>query len=341
MSADIPIALFFPGQGSQHKGMGIDYYTHSPRAREIFDTADRLAGQLGLGYSVTRFCFEDPGEELKGLNINTAKVQPALLTVGIAIYEHLLGMGLKPPIFMAGHSAGKIIAAAAASRDFDTGFEMMVRRGEEMKNSRGMRDGVVGIIDTTGKEVPGIDPELGLLGLVQEALKELGPLASSFSPSVENTLNQVMFSGLKAQLTPVLDRLGRIPHRLLDIYEGAPVSHSPLVADAQQGFNNFVEGLRGKMNKLSIPLIDDRNGLVITAAGEYLDSLKDHISGPISWRKVMRAAVEGGVDVGFEVGPGRVLKGISTRGTGMEVYTTGTLKEVEIAKHRNPYAFSA
>lgn len=341
MSADRPIALFFPGQGSQDKGMGMDYYAYSPAAKAIFDLADSLALRLRLGYSVTELCFEDPKGELRGKNADTAKIQPALLTVDIAIYEHLKSMGLMAPSYIAGHSAGKLIAPVAiGDMDFETGFKMMVRRGEEMKNSRGAKEGVVGIIDTTGKEVPGIDPELGLLGLVQEVFKELGPLASSFRPSSENTFSQVMFSGLRAQLGPVLDRLGDINHRILDIYDGAPVSHNPLVEDAQQGFNNFVDGMRWKISRLSIPLIDDRNGLIITAVGDYKDSLKDHISGPISWRKVMRAAVEGGAEVGFEVGPGRILRGFS-RGTGLEMNTTGTLKEAETAKQRNQYAFAA
>src|SRR3989344_202792 len=287
MSVDRPIALFFPGQGSQDKGMGVDYYAYSPAAKAIFDLADSLALRLRLGYSITELCFEDPKQELRGKNANTAKIQPALLTIDIAIYEHLKSIGLIAPSYIAGHSAGKLIAPVAiGDMDFEVGFEMMVRRGKEMKNSRGAREGVVGIIDTTGKEVPGIDPELGLLGVIQEAFAELGPLASSFMPSVENTASQVMFSGLMTQLAPVLDRLGKIPHRLLDVYEGAPVSHNPLVADAQQGFNHFVDGLRGTMSGLSIPLIDDRNGAVITATEEYLDSLRDHISRPISWRKV-------------------------------------------------------
>lgn len=334
------LALFFPGQGSQHKGMGIDYYNHSPRAREIFDRADNLARQLGLGYSITRFCFEDPGEELKGPNINTAKIQPALMTVGIAIHEHLLGMGLKHPIFMAGHSAGKIIAAAAASRDFDTGFEIMVNRGNHMRSSLSTQEGVVGIIDTTGKVVPGFDPEEGLLGIVRKAINGLGVQASSFVPTVENSATQVMFSGLKTQVEPVLESLKKIPHRFIEIYEGAPVSHSPLVADAQLAFNRFMENLRVQWKELSSPLIDDREGLVIRTPAELLNSLADHLVEPISWRRTVMRAVEEGATHGLEVGPGRVLKGISTRGTGLQVYTTGTLKEAEMARQNIPFAFS-
>lgn len=337
-----PVALFFPGQGSQHKGMGADYYDLSRAAKVVFNKADALALKFKLGFSITELCFEDPKQELKGKNADTAKIQPALLTVDIAIFEHLKSMGLKPPKYIAGHSAGKLIAPVAVGvMDFETGFEMMVHRGQEMKNSRGNREGVVGIIDTTGKVIPGIDPELGLLGLVQEVFAELGPLASSFRTSVENSFTQVMVSGLKTQADLVFEKLEKIPHRLLDIYEGAPVSHNPLLADAQQGLNDFIEGLRGRISGFTLPLIDDRNGLVITSPGEYIDSLRDHIIAPISWRKVIKTAVEGGAEVGFEVGPGKVLRGFSTRGTGLEMYTTGTIEEAARAKHLYPLAFAA
>lgn len=338
---DKPIALFFPGQGSQHPGMGIDYYKHSPRSGEVFRRADELARIFNLGYSITELCFEDPKEELRGQNANTAKIQPALLTVGMAIYEHLKEMGLKSPRYVAGHSAGKVIAAVASgAMNFDTGFEIMVRRGESMRRSTGIKEGVVGVIDTTGKHSADNNSETGLLGVIQDVFTELGPLASSFRASVENSVNQVMVSGLRSQAGPVFERLGKIPHRLLEIYEGAPVSHNPMIADAQQGFNDFIEGLRERIGNLTFPLIDDKEGLVIGSAAELVASFNNHLIEPISWRKVVLKAVEGGVSTGFEVGPGKVLRGISTRGTGMEVFTTGTLKEAEIAKQRNTFAFS-
>lgn len=336
-----PIALFFPGQGAQRKGMGIDYYNHSPKAQEVFDRADHLASKMGLGYEITRLCFEDPLEELGGLNINTAKIQPALLTVNIAIFQHLRGRGLIDPDHAAGHSAGKLIAmVASGSIDFDRGFEMMVKRGEEMRNSSSTKDGVVGVIDTTGKEVPGLNPEQGLWGVVTSKFAELGEAASSFGPTVENSISQVMFAGRRAQLETVLQKLEEIPNRILQIYEGAPVSHSHLAADAQEGFNKFLEGLKTPMQELKFPLIDDRRGLVITTPVELIASLTDHIKEPISWRRTIMKAVERGVTTGLEVGPGKVLKGISTRGTGMDIYTTGTLKEADIAEQSIPFAFS-
>ncbi len=68
------IAVVFPGQGSQSVGMGRDFYDRYPRARGVFEEADRALNQ-----PLSKLCFEGPQEELQ----LTANTQPALLTVSI------------------------------------------------------------------------------------------------------------------------------------------------------------------------------------------------------------------------------------------------------------------
>ena len=72
------IAVVFPGQGSQNVGMGRDFYDRYPRARGVFEEADRA-----LNHPLSKLCFEGPQEELQ-LTENT---QPGLLTVSIAIWS--------------------------------------------------------------------------------------------------------------------------------------------------------------------------------------------------------------------------------------------------------------
>ena len=38
------VAFLFPGQGSQHVGMGKDFYENVPFAREIYDLANEILG---------------------------------------------------------------------------------------------------------------------------------------------------------------------------------------------------------------------------------------------------------------------------------------------------------
>ena len=71
-------AFLFPGQGSQHVGMGLDLYEVEPASRAVFDRADEL-----LGFPLSTLCFEGPEETLT----DTANQQPALLVNSIAMLQ--------------------------------------------------------------------------------------------------------------------------------------------------------------------------------------------------------------------------------------------------------------
>ena len=70
-----PTAFQFPGQGSQHVGMGKDLASRFPAAARVFAEADEV-----LGFPLSRLCFEGPAEELN----DTANAQPAILTASVA-----------------------------------------------------------------------------------------------------------------------------------------------------------------------------------------------------------------------------------------------------------------
>src|ERR1700685_487804 len=102
------IALLFPGQGSQHVGMGRDFYLTNPDARATFEEAGDA-----LGFSRSTLIFDRPEEQLR----LTEHTQPAILTKSIAALRVLepelkarnLSIG-----FAAGHSLGEYTAHVAA-----------------------------------------------------------------------------------------------------------------------------------------------------------------------------------------------------------------------------------
>ena len=69
------LAALFPGQGSQHVGMGAELALAYPRARAVFERADEA-----LGWALSRLCWEGPAEEL----VQTQNAQPAILVTGSA-----------------------------------------------------------------------------------------------------------------------------------------------------------------------------------------------------------------------------------------------------------------
>jgi [acyl-carrier-protein] S-malonyltransferase len=73
------VAYVFPGQASQYAGMGKELYNEFPVAAAVFNRADEE-----LGFSLSRLCFEGPGEEL---NL-TANTQPACLQQALACWKY-------------------------------------------------------------------------------------------------------------------------------------------------------------------------------------------------------------------------------------------------------------
>src|SRR6266576_6140106 len=94
-------AFVFPGQGSQHTGMGKDVAGAFPAARRVFDDID-----AALGFSISQLCFEGPDDQLK-LTQNT---QPAILAVSAAIHAVLEDLGATRRDLVAGHSLGEYSA---------------------------------------------------------------------------------------------------------------------------------------------------------------------------------------------------------------------------------------
>ena len=90
------IAWVFPGQGSQHIGMGARL--SSDVATETFETASWL-----LGWDVRQACLEGPEDVLGRTEIS----QPAILPVSVAIAETLQSAGQFPDAG-AGHSVGEL-----------------------------------------------------------------------------------------------------------------------------------------------------------------------------------------------------------------------------------------
>ena len=71
-----PVAILFPGQGSQAPGMGRLVHQHSEAARLAYEEARDITG-----IDVARVCFEGDPDELA----ETTVTQPAVLTTSIAI----------------------------------------------------------------------------------------------------------------------------------------------------------------------------------------------------------------------------------------------------------------
>src|SRR5262245_41129871 len=116
----------FPGQGSQHKGMGKDLFSRYPGVVAVADGV--------LGYSIKELCLDDP----KGSLRETQFTQPALYVVNALTWYHMLETRKTLPNYVAGHSLGEYNALLAAEVfDFETGLRLVQKRGELMAKVKG------------------------------------------------------------------------------------------------------------------------------------------------------------------------------------------------------------
>jgi len=123
---DQSLALLFPGQGSQYRGIGKDLYDAHDIVKDTYNEASDT-----LGFDIKSLSFDDPENEIN-LTRNT---QPVLLTHSIACYRLFQAQTNNTviPTMCAGHSLGEYSAlVAAGALSFSQGLSLVRKRGELM-----------------------------------------------------------------------------------------------------------------------------------------------------------------------------------------------------------------
>ncbi|MWC28305.1 ACP S-malonyltransferase [Paenibacillus sp. MMS18-CY102] len=276
----VMLAYMFPGQGSQVKGMGGQWFDQFP---EITKIADRV-----LGYSIKDLCLNDPERKLG----QTAFTQPALYTVNALAYMSKFQETGQQPDYLIGHSLGEYNALLAGGAfDFETGLRLVQKRGELMGMARG--GGMAAVI--------GLDEDR-----IQQIIEESG---AALSIANHNSPSQIVISG-KA------DDIGRVEKRFADagaVYVPLNVSgafHSTFMNEAYEQFKRFVQSF--KFGKLAIPVISNVYARPYRSA-VMDDTLSKQMVSAVKWTESIRYVMgKGEVDF-VEIGPGDVLKKLVTK----------------------------
>ena len=145
----------FPGQGIQHKGMGLDARTRSAAAREVWDRADKHTREA-LGFSILAVVRDNPttlvaaaaGSEANGANARsvtyhhpdgvlflTQFTQVAMAVLGVAQVAELRESGaFVDDSITCGHSVGEYnaLAACAGVLPLEAVLEVVFQRGSAM-----------------------------------------------------------------------------------------------------------------------------------------------------------------------------------------------------------------
>jgi len=291
------LALLFPGQGSQHPGMGRRIAELSQAARQIFADADEA-----LGFRISRLCFEGSEEELE----DTVNTQPAILATSLAYLAYLRerlqeqGRRLRPS-FMAGHSLGQFSAAVASnSLDFGDALRLVLERGRIMaewaRNRPGGLATVLGLNDSD----------------VRAVCREASP-EGNVGVAVINGPGQTVISGDVDPLQRAMALARERGGRTLRLRISVP-GHTPMMRDAARELSRVISSLT--FRDPDPPLVSNISAKLLTTAEEVREELANQICAAVEWARCVVEMANQGAGAFVEVGPGQALAKLVRRITG-------------------------
>jgi [acyl-carrier-protein] S-malonyltransferase len=297
-------AFIFPGQGSQKVGMGKDLAAGYPEAAAVFDQADQI-----LGVQLSKLAWEGPEADLN----DTVNTQPALLVHSVAalrVFEKLQP-GFKPA-FVAGHSLGELSAAfAAGAMDFESALRLVRRRGELMKEAGARSPG--GMAAILGLDIPALDKICSEASTADEVVQ----IAN------DNCPGQVVISGHSAAVTRAMEAAKAAGAKRALPLAVSIAAHSPLMAAAQQGFNEAIAA--SQIADPAVELIGNVSAQALPNAAALRADLQAQLTSRVRWTETIKNLCDAGVTTFIELGSGSVLTGllkrIDERATGFALST--------------------
>lgn len=283
------LALVFPGQGSQKVGMGKDLHEQHAQARELFDRAEQT-----LGLPLRRLCFEGPEEELTA----TENAQPALYCVSAICLAILRERGVDSEL-AAGHSLGEYSALYAAGVwSFEAGLRAVRRRGELMAGVAATTPGrMAAVLGLPLEQVEAACSEAAALGVVEIANR--------------NAPDQTVISGEAGAVDEACRLLReRGARRVLPLNVSAPF-HCSLMAPIAEEMGQVL--LETPMEPPCITVIANVTGEPVREVEEVRAALRRQMAGSVRWVETVSRLAQEGARGTIEVGPGRVLTGLTPR----------------------------
>ena len=288
------IAFLFQGQGAQTVGMGRQLVEPLPAARELFDRANSI-----LGYDLAELCANGPAEKLD----STVYSQPALYVCSLAALEWLKAN--KPEVVAgaqaaAGLSLGEYTALVFADvMTFEDGLKVVQQRGQAMQDAA---DAVPsGMVSLLGLELSKVEE------VCKEARGESGTL------QVANLLcpGNIVVSGDKAACERVADLATKAGAMKTIPLAVAGAFHTPIMQPAVQRLAAALEGVTLRAPR--IPVISNVDAAPHDDPEEIRRLLVQQVVSPVRWEGSIRRLLADGCGPFWEVGPGRVLRGLLKR----------------------------
>jgi [acyl-carrier-protein] S-malonyltransferase len=287
------IAFLFPGQGAQTVGMGRRVAESLPAARRLYDRAAEV-----LGYDLAKLCFEGPAEELD----STIYSQPALFVTSLAALELLREQS--PDVVLsceaaAGLSLGEYTAMVFAGvMEFEEGLVTVQRRGAAMQEAADATAG--GMVTIIGLERVQVE------AICQQARQgEVLEIANLLAPDVCVVSGTNSACLRAAEAAPKMGAMKAVPLAVAGAF------HTEIMRPADQRCAEALAEVH--MCAPKIPVIFNVDAQPHDDPEEIRRLMVRQITSAVRWEESMRYLLSHGFDQFYEVGPGRVLRGLLRR----------------------------
>ncbi|PLR53346.1 ACP S-malonyltransferase [Chimaeribacter arupi] len=283
-------AMVFPGQGSQALGMLADLAAQYPVVEETFAQAS-----AALGYDLWQLVQQGPAEELN----KTWQTQPALLAASVAIWRVWKQQNGATPALLAGHSLGEYSALVCAGvLDFQEAVRLVELRGKLMQEA-----------------VPeGTGAMSAIIGLDNDAIAkacEESAQGQVVSPVNFNSPGQVVIAGNKEAVeraNAACKAAGA--KRALPLPVSVP-SHCALMKPAAEKLAQALENVT--FSAPALPVVNNVDVATEQSPEAIRSALVRQLYSPVRWTESVEFMAAQGVTHLIEVGPGKVLTGLTKR----------------------------
>ena len=303
------VFAIFPGQGSQHVGMGKDLYQNFAIARETFEEASDA-----IRVDLKKLCFEGPDSDL----VLTENTQPCLLVSSVAAFRVAEKEFQFIPTAAAGHSLGEYSALVALGcLPLSTATRWVRERGLAMQKAvpagEGTMAAILGLEDDRVKKLC----EAATQG-AQE--KQATPSSSLLivEPANFNAPGQVVIAGSTPAVQEALSLIkagGEFAGgKAIPLQVSAPF-HCKLMSPARDRMAQLFAQASSheKAKNLPCPYVPNRTARLSLESNLVFELLVEQVDHPVLWKQSVETLLNSGMNTSIEFGPGKVLSGLIKR----------------------------